>query len=260
MRIGPGSLSGFIRFTIIACAAVFLLQQFFPRMSILFGLAPARFFAEFPNLIYQVFSYMFLHGNLWHILFNLFALWMFGTEIEHTWGSRSFAKFYIYCGLAGAALTLAVQSGQVAPMIGASAAIYGVLIAYWRMFPEREVYLYFLFPVKVKWFVPGFMILGFLTAGQGVAHMAHLGGALFAFIYMKLDWRYLSFGKKVKNLRNKRQEAKLSRRRQDAEEVMKRVDAILDRINDVGIDNISKDDRKFLEEASSELSRKDNNH
>ncbi|MBD3401304.1 rhomboid family intramembrane serine protease [candidate division GN15 bacterium] len=260
-RIGPGGLSPFIRVIIIVCAGVFLLQILLKssNLAYIFGLTPARFFSDFPNLIYQVITYMFLHGGFWHIFFNMFGLWMFGTEIEYTWGSKRFGRFYFLCGLAGALLTLIVHSGQAIPMIGASAAIYGVLVAYWKMFPEREVYLYFLFPIKVKWFVPGFMLLGFLTAAPGVAHMAHLGGAIFAFFYIKGDWRWAAFGSKLKNLRSKRKEAKLEKRRQEAEDVMKRVDDILDKINEVGIENISKEDRKFLEDASSRLSEKKNN-
>ena len=259
-RIGPGGgLPPFIKGVIIANAAVFLLQLLLSAdLARVFGLTPARFFSDFPNLIYQIVTYMFLHGGFFHIFFNMFALWMFGTEIEYTWGSKTFGRFNILCGISGAVLTLIVESGQAIPMIGYSAAVYGVLIAYWRMFPEREVYLYFLFPVKVKWFVPGFMILGFLFAAPGVAHWAHLGGVIYALVYMWGDWRFAAIGKKLKNLRYKRQKAKLTKKRQEAEDIMKRVDAILDKINEVGIENISKADRKFLEEASSELSQKKN--
>jgi membrane associated rhomboid family serine protease len=260
MSFGPGALSPFIKWMLIINGGVYVLQFIFPSLTYNLGLTPARFFSEFPNLLYTIFTYMFLHstGMFGHILFNMFALWMFGTEIEHTWGSKSFARFYLYCGLAGAILTLIVYPSQAVPMIGASGAIYGVLIAYWLMFPRRNLYIYFLFPVKVKYAIPGMMILGFLFSGGNVAHMAHLGGALFGLAYLKLDWRWISFGKKLKNLRYKRQEAKLEKRRQNAVDTMKRIDAILDKINEVGLENISKADRKFLEEASSELSERGN--
>jgi len=258
VNFGPGALSPFIKWMLIINGGVYVLQYVFPAMTYNMGLTPARFFSEFPNLLYTVFTYMFLHstGHLGHILFNMFALWMFGTEIEFTLGTKSFARFYIFCGLAGAILTLIVYPNQMAPMIGASGAIYGLLVAYWLMFPGRKLYIYFLFPVKVKYAIPGMMVLGFLFSGGNVAHMAHLGGALFGLAYMKLGWRWLSFGKKFKNLRYKRQEAKLEKRRQNAADVMKRIDAILDKINEVGLENISKADRKFLEEASSELSQR----
>lgn len=253
--IGPGAVSPFIKLMLITNIAVFMIQTLvnFP-LSELLGLTPARFFAEFPNLLFQPFTYMFLHANFWHIFFNMFALWMFGTEIEFSWGKNSFAKFYILAGLSGAVLTLIFQSELPVPVIGASGAIYGVLIAYWLLFPSRYLYIYFLFPVKVKWAIPGFMILGFLAGGVNIAHFAHLGGAIFGLIFVKADWRIARFGSMLKKLRHKKQEAKFEKNRHRAEETMKRVDEILDKINDVGIENISEEDRKFLEDASSRLS------
>jgi len=255
LGIGPAGLSSFIKWMLIINTAVFVLQLFIPRMISIFGLTPSTFFSEFPNQIYQIFTYMFLHGGFGHIFFNMFALWMFGTEIEFTWGTKSFSRFYFICGLAGAVLTLVGLPSQAIPMIGASAAIYGVLTTYWIMFPNRYLYIYFLFPVKVKWAIPGMMLLGFLFAGGNVAHLAHLGGAICGLIYLKSDWHFSRLFHRFKNLRYKRQETKLNKKRQEAEDIMKRVDSILDKINEVGIENISKSDRKFLEDASSELAR-----
>lgn len=254
LRIGPGAMSPFIKLMIIINAFVFLLQSIYPRITLLFGLTPSLFFSDFPNLLFQPFTYMFLHGGFWHIFFNMFILWMFGTEIEYSWGSKRFGRFYILAGLFGALLTLIFQSTMPIPVVGASAAIYGVLIAYWLMFPQRYLYIYFLFPVKVKWAIPGIMILGFLTGGANVAHFAHLGGALFGLVYLKADWRWFRLGKWWKNINYKRKEAKIEKNRMKAEETMKRVDEILDKINEVGIENISAEDRRFLEEASSHMS------
>ncbi len=256
LSIGPGAISPFIKLILLSNVAIYLIQMLANlHLELIFGLTPAKFFAEFPNLLFQPFTYMFLHSEgFWHIFFNMFALWMFGTEIEFTWGRKSFAKFYLLAGLSGAILTLIFQSGLPVPVIGASGAVYGVLIAYWLLFPQRYLYIYFLFPVKVKWAIPGFMILGFLAGGANIAHFAHLGGAIFGFIFVKAGWRFFRFGKVLKNLRYKRQEAKFEKNRHRAEETMKRVDEILDKINDVGIENISAEDRKFLEDASSHLS------
>lgn len=253
---GPGAVSPFIKVMILSNIIVFIIQKLYPELTYLLGLTPSRFFSEFPNLLYQPLTYMFLHGGIGHIFFNMFVLWMFGTEIERSWGSKSFGRFYILAGLAGAFLTLVANSSQPYPIIGASAAIYGVLVAYWIMYPNRYLYIYFLFPIKVKWAIPGMMLLGFLFSAGNIAHMAHLGGAVFGYLYLKMDWRWIYVTKWLKNRSYRRQEAKLVKNRQQAEDVMKRVDAILDKINEVGIENISKDDRKFLEEASSELSRK----
>lgn len=259
-RIGPGAPSVFIKWVMITCGVFYVLQLAIPHLTDILGLNPYQFFHQFPNLLYQPISYMFMHdpAGFMHIFFNLFALWMFGTEIERTWGSRSFGRFYMLSGISGALLTLMVHSGQNTTTIGASAGVYGVFVAYWFMFPNR--YVWFLVPVKVKWFVPVLMILGFLPAlmgrGGGIAHMAHLGGVIFAVAYMKLDWRLSVFNRKVKSLRRKRHEAKLSKNRQKADEVMRQVDAILDRINEVGIENLTREERKVLEDASNRLSGK----
>lgn len=256
MSFGPGKLMPFIKLMLIANGVMFFADYFYPPLTLYLGLTPARFFADFPNLLYQPFTYMFLHGSFGHIFFNMFALWMFGTEIEGNFGTRNFGKFYIFAGLSGAFLTLMVKSSQLSPMVGASAAIYGILVAYWILFPNRHLYIYFLFPVKVKYAIPGMMILGFLFSGGHVAHWAHAGGALFGLAYLKLDWRWLHLGRKIKDLKYQRQSAKLEKNRVKAGEIMKRVDEILDKINQVGIDNISKADRRFLEEASTQLADK----
>lgn len=262
--IGPGMVTPFIKWMLISNAVVFIVQSLprfiagFPDLTPLFGLTPSLFLHEFPKYFYQPFSYMFLHADFWHILFNMLALWMFGTEIERTWGTRSFARFYLISGLAGAALTLAVSPGQTVPMIGASGAIWGILVAYWLMFPDRYLYLYFLLPIKVRWAIPGLLILSIFTAGDHVAHMAHIGGAVCGFLYLKVDWRWNRISRTVKDLRSRRLEAKLEKRREEAEEIMKKVDAILDKINAVGIDNLTKAERKFLDEASSHLKHRQN--
>ncbi|MBD3258699.1 rhomboid family intramembrane serine protease [candidate division GN15 bacterium] len=258
MSFGPGAISPFIKWMLIINVGVLILQYVWRgQLEPVLGLTPALFFSDFPNYLYTIVTYMFLHStySIFHILFNMFILWMFGTEIEYTWGSKRFARFYILAGIAGAILTLIVYSGQAVPMIGASGAIYGLLIAYWFMFPNRHLYIYFLFPVKVKWAIPAMMLLGFFLGGQNVAHMAHLGGALFGIAFMKTDWRFASLTSKIKSLRYKRKEAKLEKRRQAAEDVMKKVDAILDKINQVGFENLTKAERKFLEEASDELAK-----
>lgn len=260
IQFGPGRPSPFIKWMLIINGGVFLLQMM-PgwRLELILGLTPAAFFSEFPNRLYQVGTYMFLHstGHFFHLLFNMVVLWMFGTEIERAWGSRPFAKLYLIAGLCGALLTLIIVPNQVIPTIGASGALYGVLVAYWLMFPNRVLYIWMILPVKVKWAIPGLFLISFIFSGGGVAHMAHLGGALFGLIYMKVDLTRFGMGRWIKNLRYKRKETKLNRNREKAQDAMSRVDAILDRINDVGIENLTAEERRFLEDASSELSEQD---
>lgn len=265
--LGPGILSPFIKLMLLLNGAIFVLQLLAPRITGIFAFSPIWTFQVFPLHLYQIVTYMFLHGGFFHLLFNMFALWMFGTEIEYTWGTKTFARFYFLSGIFGALFTWlvfvvtggsAVLGASGGPIVGASGAIYGILVAYWLMFPERLLYLYLLFPVPVKYAIPLLMLLGFFAgggAGTQTAHMAHLGGALYGLAYLKLDWRWNWLGRRFKSLRFRRQEAKLNKRRQEAEDIMKRVDAVLDKINEVGIENLTKAERKFLEEASSQLQK-----
>lgn len=257
-RIGPGSISPVIKYLIIINVLIYIAQVFISKaITGLFGLSPLLFYRDFPNYIFQPLTYMFLHGGMLHLFFNMFALWMFGTEIEYHWGSRNFLKYYLYCGLGGALFSLIFNYNSANTIVGASGAIYGILAAYWLMFPDRYLLIFFMFPMKVRYAIPFFAVLTFLFSGTHVAHLAHLGGAVIGLIYLKLDWRFAALPRWIKSLRFKRKTAKLEKQRQKAEDIMKRVDAILDKINEVGIENISKEDRKFLENASQILSKED---
>ncbi len=147
---------------------------------------------------WQVLTYGFLHGGFTHILFNMFALWIFGTALENSWGSRRFAIFYFVC-LIGAGLvqlfvtTMQAQaSGFPVPTVGASGAVYGILLAFGMMFPETPIYVYFLFPIKAKYFVVLYGVLelwsGLANTNSGIAHFAHLAGMAFGLVLI-LYWR-----------------------------------------------------------------------
>jgi membrane associated rhomboid family serine protease len=260
-RIGPGSISPVIKYLLIINGIIFIIQNFSSiHLAAVFGLTPAKIFSDFPNnmyMLYQTFTYMFFHGSFFHILINMFVLWMFGTEIEYTWGSKAFFKFYTYCGLGGALMSLIFNYNLPYPIIGASGAVFGLLAAYWIMFPDRRIFLFLLIPMKVRWAIPLLFILTFVASGPNVAHLAHLGGALVGLIYMKLDWRIHRPKSWFKNFKYKRQVAKQVKRRHQAEDVMKKVDSILDKINEVGIENISEEEKQFLEDASHILSNDD---
>ncbi|MCW9707165.1 rhomboid family intramembrane serine protease [Fodinibius salsisoli] len=139
--------------------------------------------------IWQLVSYMFLHAGFSHIFFNLFALWMFGQAIENYWGTRRFTVYYFLTGIGAALLHMLIGAGG-APTLGASGAVYGILLAFGMMFPERPIMLLFPpIPIKAKYFVAGFgvieLISGLSRANSGVAHFAHLGGMLVGFILIK---------------------------------------------------------------------------
>jgi hypothetical protein len=132
-----------------------------------------------------------MHAGFWHLLFNMFfGLWMFGPEIEHLWGPRRFLIFYLVCGTVAGIFQLVLgpvlEPGRTSVVVGASGSIFGVLVAFAMMFPDRYIYLWFLIPVKVKYFVMFIIAMGvFAVGGQSqVANLAHLGGAFAGYIYM----------------------------------------------------------------------------
>ena len=135
---------------------------------------------------WTAFTYMFLHAGLLHLLFNMYTLWLFGPRIEHVWGSRSFALFYVWCGVGGAVFH--ALFGGLSSMVGASAAIYGVMLAYAMHWPRDEIYFFGVIPMRVATMVAFFVAFDLVRGvmgGNGVAYFAHLGGVAFAFLYLK---------------------------------------------------------------------------
>ena len=139
--------------------------------------------------VWQLVSYMFLHGSIGHIFFNLFALWIFGQGIENFWGTKRFTIYYFLTGI-GAALIHMFIGGGGAPTVGASGAVYGILLAFGMMFPDRYIYLLIPpMPIKAKYFVAIFgaieLFSGIMRTQSGIAHFAHLGGMIVGFILIK---------------------------------------------------------------------------
>lgn len=204
-------LTPIIKTFIIINVSVWLFQSFFLVIisdSLLsyfigyFALWPIDSFATFdqwitmdPGIFYpwQIITYQFMHSasNIFHIIFNMIILWMFGSELEGLWGSGKFLGYYILAGI-GAALVqlfIAPMLGQVGPTVGASGAVYGILIAFIMTFPDRPIFfIFFPVPIPAKYLaiiLGGFeLIMGF-TGGDGIAHFAHLGGAATGFLLMK---------------------------------------------------------------------------
>lgn len=221
----PFALGSAVQYLLVANLVVFVLQMWFQMTSgiglnvsggwfeHLFGLQPIclthfgdplliRFGASVTRIcttgvpeVWQLVSYMFLHGGLMHIAFNMLALWMFGSLLERIWGMRRFLHYYFFCGI-GAGLTVAAiayLSGGAelyVPTIGASGAVLGLLTAYGTLFPNNVIYMYF-FPVRAKyavWLFGGFSLFaGLSNAFAGISHWGHLGGILFGYIAM--NWR-----------------------------------------------------------------------
>lgn len=190
-----------IKFLLIANVAAFVLQIFSWKifgpyvLEAIFGLVPSLFLNKL--WIWQPVTYMFLHGGLWHILFNMFILWMFGSEMERFWGTPKFIKYYFITGIGAGLLTIAFTHSSASITIGASGAIYGILLAFGLTFPDRPIYIYFIFPVKAKFLVIFAAIIALYgsiaNTGDGIGHLAHLGGMLFGYLYLKRIWRIREF-------------------------------------------------------------------
>jgi membrane associated rhomboid family serine protease len=287
---------------ILAYAATWVLKGSGVDLNGLLGL---HFFLASEFHVYQFLTYMFLHGSFTHILFNMFALWMFGSVIERVWGPKKFLFYYIVCGVGAGIVQELVQYGSYMAQglaayqyvnmggaqismdsyinlwttIGASGAVYGILLAFGMIFPNERLFIIpFPFPIKAKWLIVGYIAIELFSAmsgpGDGVAHMAHLGGMLFGFLLIRY-WRNhpdssqrfgRSYGQEFfDNLRRKYEERQRNqrmhaeqtkweeRRRETDEEYNQRqrqnqeeIDAILDKIRKSGYDSLTKEEKQKL--------------
>jgi membrane associated rhomboid family serine protease len=211
---------------------------------------------------WTIITYMFVHGGFFHVFFNMLMLFFFGPPLEERWGGKEFIKYYLVCGVGGALFTLLFGGGTI---IGASGAIYGVMLAYALNWPDALIWIYAIFPVKAKYVV---MFLGAISffavfAGQqdGIAHFAHLGGLVVGFIYLKKGWQA---GAHWERLRKRFRRRKLSvvaggangdarrdpSRAEEEARMLEVVDQLLDKIAAQGIDSLTAEERRFLDDVS----------
>lgn len=210
-----GPITRTVKALIVVNIAVYVLQitaHLFGIQSIdwYFGLVPIRVTHEL--MLWQFVTYMFLHGGVFHIFFNMLTLFMFGNELERFWGTRRFLSYYFITGIGAGICSWLVAINNSAVIIGASGAIYGLLLAYGMTYPNRIVYLNFLLPLKVKWMVlimGGFAFLSSIAGSEpGVANIAHLGGMVVGYLFLKgNDWRdrYRQFNEHHRREQLKRQ-------------------------------------------------------
>ena len=217
---GPGPVSPAVKWIIWANVGAFVATIFFPRLIDYFGLIPEAVIEK--RWIWQPVTYMFLHEGVFHILFNMLGIWMFGVELERMWGTRFFLNYYAVTGIGAAATTIIVALLPVAAMshtysavtIGASGALYWILLAFAIYFPHRPILMFLLFPVPARYFVIIIGAISFLSSTSGgapkIAHAAHLGGMIFGYVYLRggrggltaeIKYRYLKW--KMNRLRRK---------------------------------------------------------
>lgn len=253
-----GMLPVGLKWLLIANTGVFVLEILVGALAggdallVLFGLRPATVIER--GWVWQPITYMFLHAGLFHLLINMFVLWMFGMEIEHLWGRAEFLRYYFLCGLGAAALSFVFSWNSY--VIGASGAVLGVLLAFGVLFPDRYIFLWFLIPIRAKYLVAGIAaleVLYLITASGGpIANAAHLGGMLAGWIYLKW-WRG---GPSLERLTSRLRRRKLklieggARRRGPDERTEAEIDRILDKISKHGLGSLTPEEERILDEAS----------
>ncbi len=244
-----------VNILIIINICVFILINIFrnvPWMMYL-GLVPNLVLSKF--MIWQFVSYLFIHAGLWHLVLNMLMLWMFGSVIENAWGSKKFLRYYFFTGIGAGLCSVIFAYNSAYPVVGASGAIFGMLVAFAIMFPESVILLFFIFPMKMRYaamVLAGINLFGALSnPGSGVAYIAHLGGGIFGYIYFKNEVikRVLS-GFSIRNLQQVQKKKQEVKKQKEVIDINKRVDEILDKISSQGMDSLTVKERKILEQKS----------
>ena len=255
----PALFTDAIKILVSVNFGIFLLQTvarteglFFP----LFGLVPKMVWSEF--MIWQPFTYLFFHGGIWHVLINMFVLWMFGSELERLWGKEHFLKFYFVTGVGAGLVTMIFGLNSMTPIVGASGAVYGVLLAYGLTYPNRTVYLYGIIPIKSLWFVIGIGVIAFMSSFDNVSqisHLTHLSGMMIGYLMLKRPVRFndlwFTIRKRTLEYKIKHEEKKVSQH----QAIEREIDRILDKINREGFDSLTEEEHDRLYKGSQSLSR-----
>ena len=243
---------------LIANALIFLFQFLFNQGALLFhylGLTPSLVLGN--GMVWQLLTYNFLHVNLMHLLLNSIALYFFGMDVEREMGTRNFWFLYLFSGIGAGLCTVILTPASIVPTVGASGAVFGLLMAYGLLFPHRIVtlLLFFVIPVQMRAryiaFFFGSMELLFLMGerrGSGIAHIAHLGGLLFGFLYIRYELYILDFVSWCEKWIFKHDTKPKSGQTKE-EYIRKQIDPILDKIAQKGIHTLTWRERRILNRA-----------
>ncbi|MYH51304.1 MAG: rhomboid family intramembrane serine protease [Gammaproteobacteria bacterium] len=268
---GASVLTPWVKRLLIANAAIFLFMWISGSAGFFvewFAFRPSRILTR----PWGALTYMFLHAGFWHVFINMLMLFFFGRPLERRWGSREFIKYYLLCGLGGVALSFVFQSSSI---IGASAAVYGLMVAFAMTWPDAPIYIWGIFPVKAKWLAAFLFVVSTLSAfgggGDGIAPLAQLGGLGTGFVYLRTDWRTPEWlrgrggagssrpgGRSGSGTtpggRSRRPPsssgARRGGRRADEEALLDEVDAILDKISRSGMRSLTRKELELLNEVS----------
>lgn len=297
----PSITKNLLIINVLAFFATWVFEKQGLDLTATFGL---HFFMAKDFSSYQLVTYLFMHGSFMHLFFNMFAVWMFGTVMERVWGPKRFLIYYLVCGIGAGIIQEGVQyinyanenlaaydfvmtsSGRITTeaylnlwtTVGASGAVYAILLAFGMTFPNERMFIIpFPFPIKAKWLIGGYIVIevwsALNTPGDGIAHMAHLGGMLFGFLLIRywrkhpnIEQRFNGqngfFQQMKKQYENKRRntfhyqpstETPRWEEHKEKEEDSARqaeIDAILDKIRKSGYDSLTKEEKKKLFEQS----------
>lgn len=242
--LGAAGFRGTIRAMIIISGIFLILQQFFgSTLNQYLGLVPDDVLRR--GFVWQVFTYIFLHGGIFHWLFNMFIFWMFGRELEVRWGRPTFIRYCLWTAFAAALCVLIVAPRSTVPTIGSSGIVFGLLVAFAMTFPQSTMYLYFLIPMKTWQVAILFGVIELLTAlnsSNGPASWAHLGGMVAGFLYFYVprlrtfSWRLPSF----------RREKKVDLHVL-TDNLASEVDRILDKILKNGVNSLTAEEKEIME-------------
>ena len=228
----------------------------------LFGLVPSTFISDL--MLWQPFTYMFFHAPFYssvgisHILLNMLGLWVFGRELEQAWGKTKFLRYYFITGIGSGLITYFFQMGSDNPVIGASGAVYGILLAYGISYPNRMLYIWGLIPVRSMWLViimGSIAFFGLLGNADGISHVTHISGMLIGYVLLKKKWRWrdiwFAIRKKTIEFQVQRYEEKSIKNKM----LQKDIDVILEKIQKVGFIGLSDREQSKLYEASKTMSK-----
>lgn len=297
----PSITKNLLIINVLAFFATWVFEKQGLDLTATFGL---HFFMAKDFSFYQLVTYLFMHGSFMHLFFNMFAVWMFGTVMERVWGPKRFLIYYLVCGIGAGIIQEVVQyinyanenlaaydfvmtsSGRITTeaylnlwtTVGASGAVYAILLAFGMTFPNERMFIIpFPFPIKAKWLIGGYIVIevwsALNTPGDGIAHMAHLGGMLFGFLLIRywrkhpnIEQRFNGqngfFQQMKKQYENKRRNTfhyqpstetprwEEHKEKEEDSERQAEIDAILDKIRKSGYDSLTKEEKKKLFEQS----------
>ena len=215
-------------------------------------------------MLWQPFTYMFFHAPFYssvgisHILLNMLGLWVFGRELEQAWGKTKFLRYYFIIGIGSGLITYFFQMNSDNPVIGASGAVYGILLAYGVSYPNRMLYIWGLIPVRSLWLViimGSIAFFGLLGNADGISHVTHISGMLIGYVLLKKQWRWrdiwFAIRKKTIEFQVQRYEEKSIKKKM----LQKDIDLILEKIQKVGFIGLSDKEQSKLYEASKTMSK-----